>query len=47
MDAKKLINRKNRNMKNKKITEMESEEIKKELQEYQRSHMKESEGEQL
>jgi len=47
VDAKKLINRRNCNIKNKKITEMESEEIKKELQEYHRSHIKESEEEQL
>jgi len=45
MDAKKLIFQKNHNM-NKKVTEMEKEEIKKELQD-QRHHVNESEGEQL
>ena len=47
MDAKKLINQKNYIMENKKTTEMEIEEIKKELQEDQRSHIAEKEGEQL
>jgi hypothetical protein len=45
MDAKKLIFQKNHNMN--KVTEMETEEIKKELQEDQRRHINESEGEQL
>jgi len=45
MDAKKLIFQKNHNM-NKKVTVMETEEIK-ELQEVQRHHVNESEGEQL
>jgi len=47
MDVKKLINRKDCIMKNKKITEMETEEIKKKLQEDQRSHINKSEDEQL
>jgi hypothetical protein len=47
MDAKKLINQKNYIMKNKKITEVEIEKIKMELQRNQRSHINESEGEQL
>jgi len=46
MDAKKFIFQKNHNM-NKKVTELETEEIKKELQEDQRHHVNESEGEQL
>ena len=39
MDAKKLLNQKNYIMKHNKITEMEIEEIKKELQANQRSHL--------
>jgi len=39
MDAKKLINQKNYIMKHKKITEIEVEEIRRELQESQRSHL--------
>jgi hypothetical protein len=46
-DAKKLLNQKNYILKNKKITEMGIEEIQKELQEDQRSHINGSEGEQL
>ena len=42
MDAKKFIFQKNHNM-NKKVTEMETEQIKKELQEDQRCHVNESE----
>ena len=42
MDAKKLMNQKNYIMKHNKITEMEIEEIKKELQANQRSHLEES-----
>jgi hypothetical protein len=45
MEAKKLMNQKNYIMKNKKITEVESEEIKKELQGTQRSHLNEKEEE--
>jgi hypothetical protein len=45
MDAKKLMNQKNYNMKNKKITELEFEEIKKELQGTQRSHLSQREEE--
>jgi hypothetical protein len=47
MDAKKLLNQKNYIMNHKKITEMEIEEIKKELQERQRSHLDEREEEKL
>ena len=47
MDAKKVINQKNSIMKNKKITETETEEIKKEIQEDQRRHTNKSEDEQL
>jgi len=43
MDAKKLMNQKNYIMKHKKITEMEVEEIRRELQESQRSHLEERE----
>jgi hypothetical protein len=43
MDAKKLMNQKNYIMKNKKITEVEIEEIKKELQGTQRCHLNEKE----
>jgi len=46
MVAKKVINRKNCIMKNKNITEMETEEIKKEMQEDKRKHINKSEGEQ-
>jgi len=46
-EAKKLLNQKNYILKNKKVTEMEIEEIHKELQEDQRSHINGSEGEQL
>jgi ribosomal protein L7/L12 len=46
MDAKKLTFQKNRNM-NKKVTEMETEEMKKELQDDQRHHVNKSEGKQL
>jgi hypothetical protein len=42
-DAKKLLNQKNYILKNKNITEMEIEEIRKELQEDQRSHLNGSE----
>ena len=45
MDAKKLMNQKNYIMKQNKITEMEIEEIKKELQANQRSHLEEWEEE--
>jgi hypothetical protein len=45
MDAKKLMNQKNYIMKNKKITELEIEEIKKELQGSKRSHLNEREEE--
>jgi hypothetical protein len=47
MDAKKLINQKNCIMKHEKIMEMEGEEIKRELQESQRSHLEEREEVQL
>jgi hypothetical protein len=47
MDTKKLKNQKNYTMKNKKITEMKTEEIKKKLQNNKRSHANKSEGEQL
>jgi len=43
MDAKKLMNQKNYIMKHKKITEMEVEEIRRELKESQRSHLEERE----
>jgi hypothetical protein len=46
VDAKKLMNQKNCVMKNKKITEVESEEIKKELLGTQRRHLNEREDEQ-
>jgi len=42
MDAKKLMKQKNYIMKHKKITEMEVEEIRTELQESQRNHLEES-----
>ena len=45
MDAKKLINQKNYFMKHKMIMEMEVEEIRRELQESQRSHLEEIEEE--
>jgi len=48
MDAKKLMNQKNYSMKHKMITNMEVEEIMRELQESQRSHLQkreEKEGE--
>ena len=45
IDAKKLMNQKNYIMKHKKITEMEVEEIKRQLQESQRSHLEEREEE--
>ena len=45
MDAKKLLNQKNYIMKHKKITEIEVEEIKRELQGNQRSHIEEREEE--
>jgi hypothetical protein len=41
MDVKKLMNQKNYIMKHNKITEMEIEEIKRELQASQRSHQEE------
>ena len=47
MDAKKLLNQKNYIMKHNKIMEMEIEEIKKELQANQRSHLEEREEEEL
>ena len=47
MDAKKLINQNNCITKNKKVTDMEIEKIKKELQDDQRCHINESRGEQL
>jgi uncharacterized protein YqeY len=47
MDTKKLINQNNCIMKNKNIIEVEIQEIKKELQDDQRSHVNESGGEQL
>jgi hypothetical protein len=43
MDAKKLMNQKNYIMKHKRITEMEVEEIKREMQASQRSHLAERE----
>jgi len=43
MDAKKLMNQKHFIMKHKKIMETEVEEIKRELQERQRSHLEETE----
>jgi hypothetical protein len=46
MHAKKLMNQKNYIMENKKITELEIEEIKKELQGTQKSHLNETEEEQ-
>ena len=45
MDAKKLMNQTNYIMKHNMITETEIEEIKKELQENQRSHLEEKEEE--
>jgi hypothetical protein len=42
MDATKLIDHRNYVMKNKKITKMETEEIKMELKEDQRSHVNKS-----
>ena len=47
MDAKKLMNQKNYIMKHNKITEIETEEIKKELQTNQRSHLEERGKEEL
>jgi len=47
MDAKKLMNQKNCIMKHNKIMEMDIEEIKKELQASQRSHLEEREEEEL
>ena len=47
VDAKKLLNQKNYIMKHNKITEMEIEEIKKELQANQRRHLEEREEEEL
>jgi len=47
MNAKKLMNQKNYIMKYRKIMEMEVEEIKRELQESQRSHLEEREEEKL
>ena len=47
MDGKKLMNQKNYIMKHSKITEMEIEEIKKELEANQRSHLEEREEEEL
>jgi len=47
MDAKKLMNQKNYIMEHKKITEMEVEEIERELQESQRNHLEEREEEKL
>ena len=46
-DAKKLLNQENYMMKHNKITEMEIEEIKKELQANQRSRLEEREEEEL
>ena len=43
-NAKKLLNQKNYIMKNKKITEMEIEEIQKQMREDRRSHVKDFEG---
>ena len=47
MDAKKLMNQKNYIMKHNKITEMEIEDIKMEMQANQRSHLEEREEEEL
>jgi hypothetical protein len=47
MDAKKLMNQRNYIIKHKNITEMEVEEIKRELQENQRNHREEREEEKL
>ena len=47
MDAKKQMKQKNHIMKHNKITEMEIEEIKNELQANQRSHLEEREEEEL
>ena len=47
MDAKKLMNQKNYIMKHNKITEMDIEEIKKELQANQRNNLEEREEEEL
>jgi len=47
MNAKKLINHKNYPMHNKKITQLQIEEIKKELQESQTNNLKKSKKEQL
>jgi len=47
MDAKKLMNQRNYIMKHKKITEMDVEEIRRELQESRRSHLGEREEEEL
>jgi hypothetical protein len=47
MDAKKLLSQQNYIKKNKKITEVEIEEIKRELQERQRSHLEERKEEKL
>jgi len=46
-DAKKLINHKNYPMQNKKITQLKTEEIKKELQESQTNNLSKSKKEQL
>ena len=46
-DAKKLMNQRSYIMKHKKITEMKVEEIRRELQESQRSHVEEREEEEL
>ena len=46
-DAKKLINQEKYTMQNKKITELETEEIKKDLQESQTSNLSKSEKEHL
>ena len=47
IEAKKLMNQKEYIMKHKKITEMEIEEIKRNLQTNQRSHLEEMEEEEL
>jgi hypothetical protein len=47
MDAKKLMNQRNYIMKHKNITEMDVEEIRRELQENQGSHLEEREEEEL
>ena len=47
MEAKKLMNQKNYIMKHNKVTEMEIEEIKREMQAKQRSHLEEREEEEL